>query len=157
VILGHLAVKAVDGEPAGERILLFPRETLPADIPPDLWLQPNDIVQRTKDDYPMVGDPAPLVFLMACDSGATEIAELTGFVTSLADAGAGAVIGTESTVFASLASRFAREVILELWEGERTLGEAVQTFNRRLLRAGIPVPFAFSAVGNTDLRIEVTP
>ena len=97
-------------------------------------------------------DPRSIVFLMACSSSATRHATLAGLPLAFTSAGAGGVIGTEAPVFTGLAARFAHEVTLDLWSG-KSIGEAVMQFRRRLLGSMNPLPFAFTAFGDADLRV----
>ena len=153
-VVGHLQTNDVTGEPVGERILLAPKGSWTSWPPPArAWLMPDPILEGLVYE-PRWEAPSPLVMLMACESGSLEVSDLTGFVKSFMAAGAGAVIGTESTIYASLAGRFVREVTLWMTEDDMTLGEAVQRFYRGLLDDRIPMPFTFTAVGNADLTFK---
>ena len=96
--------------------------------------------------------PNTVILLLACGSSTTDVTTLNDIVTSLASAGAGAVIGTESPVFPRLVCRFGREVTQDLFAG-RNLGVAVTDFHRRLLRSGNPLAFAFTCIGSLELEL----
>ncbi|HEX8209733.1 MAG TPA: hypothetical protein VF584_06060 [Longimicrobium sp.] len=157
VVLGHLETGHIQGEPPGPRIVLLPKSTWPppAAVPKRHWLMPPAVTGMTQERGRWKDDPRTLVLLMACCSAATEVGTLNDLVTSLTPLGVGAVVGTETPVFTRLAARFAAEVTLSLWnDSRRTLGEAVQGFNRALIRSGNPLAFAFTCIGNADLTLS---
>jgi hypothetical protein len=100
------------------------------------------------------------VVLAACESAAASVASITSFLSAFADAGASAVVGTETTVFEGLACRFAKEIATALMEapstgdpGKRqTLGEAVLQFRRRLLQDFNPLGLVFTPYGDAGLH-----
>jgi hypothetical protein len=65
-------------------------------------------------------------------------------------------VGTETSVFSDLVSLFAKEVTLSLWEKEATLGEAMQSFNRRMIASSNPLAFVFNCFGSADLKLAVS-
>lgn len=142
VVLGHLQMTPVVGEPDEPRIVLEPKKK---------WFLASSVLNRLKQDEEW-DQPNTVVLLMACGSGATEITTLNDFVMNLATAGAAAVIGTECLVFPSLVSRFAREITLGLWNTQ-SLGKTVKLFNRRLVSAGNPLAFTFNCLGNSDIKV----
>jgi hypothetical protein len=156
VVLGHLETRERSGEPRGPRIVLLPKSTWPppGKVPDVHWLMPAALSEMVQDRGRWTDDPRTLVLLMACSSAATEVGTVNDLVTTLAPVGVAAVVGTETPVFSKLAARFAQEVTLAMWsDGTRTLGEAVQAFNRTLIRSGNPLAFAFTCVGNADLTL----
>lgn len=156
VVLGHLETAERAGEPKGPRIALLPKNTWPppAVVPEEHWLMHPAVSGMAQQRGRWKEDPRTLVLLMACSSAATEVGTLNDLVTTLTPVGVGAVVGTETPVFTRLAARFAAEVTLDLWKNdERTLGEAVQRFNRALIRSGNPLAFAFTCIGNADLTL----
>lgn len=142
VVLGHLQMTPVVGEPDEPRIVLEPKKK---------WFLASSVLNRLKQEEEW-DQPNTVVLLMACGSGATEITTLNDFVMNLATAGAAAVIGTECLVFPSLVSRFAREITLGLWNTQ-SLGKTVKLFNRRLVSAGNPLAFTFNCLGNSDIKL----
>lgn len=142
IVLGHLETEEIVGEPPGPRIVLAPKKK---------WLRAKAITARERKAGEWRHQPRSVVLLMACGSGATEVSTLNDFVTSLSSAGAAAVVGTECLVFTKLVTLFAREVTGALWSGKVTLGEAIKNLRRRLVSAGNPLAFVFSAAGNADL------
>jgi hypothetical protein len=142
IVAGHLQISPVEGEPDEPRIVLEPAKK---------WFLASEVLKRLKQAEEWA-QPNPVVLLMACASGATQISTLNDFVMSLKSAGAAAVIGTEALAFSSLVSRFAREITSDLWN-KKTLGEAVKLFNRRLLSSGNPLPFIFNCLGNADIHL----
>lgn len=143
IVLGHLEMQNIAGEPRVPRIVL---------VPGSKWLTEEEISKRFQKDLGW-SQPRTIVLLMACESAAIGLETLNSFVTSLDAAGAAAVVGTECTVFSDLASTFAQELTLALWKGD-TLGKAVTGFRRRLLRTGNPLAFVFQCVGAADLMID---
>ena len=142
VLLTHLESAQKPGEPSDPRLVLTPRQK---------WLLARQITTRHQRDGAWE-PPQSVVLLMACGTAATDIGTLNDFVISLTAAEAGAIIGTETPLFAALAARFAEEVTSELWNG-RPLGTAVVGFRRRLLAEFNPLGFLFSAYGDSDLCI----
>jgi hypothetical protein len=155
IILGHLETRAQDGHPAAPRIALLPRSSwADGKVPEAHWLLADGVTNMFIGRDAWSDDPHTLVLLMACSSAATEVGTVNDLVTALVPVGVGAVVGTETPVFSRLAARFAQEVTLALWsDSTRTLGEAVQSFNRTLIRSGNPLAFAFTCVGNADLTL----
>lgn len=147
IVLGHQQIQTVISEPDEPRIVLIPSKK---------WLLARDIMKRLKITQKWSQQPSTLVLLMACSAGATELSTLSNFVTALTSAGAGAVAGTECLVFSSMAARFAREVTIDMWN-EKTLGEAVKLFYRRLMTRGNPAAFAFNYLGDAGLTIDKNP
>jgi hypothetical protein len=145
VVLGHLETAAAAGEPAEPRIVLVPKKS---------WFRAGPVTAREKADGEWE-QPRTVVLVMACGSAATEVGTLNDFVTALSSAGAAAVVGTECPAFTRLLARFAREVIADLWSGKTTLGEAIKGCRRRLVAAGNPLAFVFSAAGNADLVLDL--
>jgi hypothetical protein len=146
VVMGHMQLAHLDGEPKEPRIVLVPKKR---------WFLASSIMKhlKKKDEWK---PPNTLVLLMACSAGATELTTLNGFVQNLTTAGAAAVVGTECLVFSSLVARFAREVTSDLWN-KKSLGEAVKFFNRRLVSAGNPLAFIFNCLGNSEIKLVKPP
>lgn len=145
IVLGHLATTAKAGEPEGARIVLVPKSK---------WLLRKKISERSGMDSVGWCQPRSLVFLMACESAATEVETVNDFVTAWNTAGAGAIIGTECIVGADLAASLAEEVTTSLWNGTTTLGEAMTSFRRKEVNRGNPLALVFHAVGDVDLTVN---
>ncbi len=153
ILLSHLELDNKPGEPEGPRMLLAPRAAGGAAIPLDAWLQPDDITGQTINLGEWEEQPRTLVMLMACNGAASDVDTLNNYLTSLTSVGAGAIVGTETSVFSDLVSLFAKEVTLALWQRDATLGEAIQSFNRRMIAAANPLAFVFNCFGSADLKL----
>jgi hypothetical protein len=148
IVLGHLETKPpkIPGEPDRPRIVL---------VTDKQWLTRDDVIRAWKANIVRWEQPRTLVLLMACDSAATTVDTINNFVTALDSAGAGAVIGTECTVFSGLAARFARELTTTLagTPGAK-LGESITNFRRSLVRSGNPLAFVFHCIGSADVKVR---
>jgi CHAT domain len=144
IVLGHLAKRPIVGEPEGARIVLVPKSK---------WLLRRKISERSGMNAASWCQPRSLVFLMACESAATEVSTVNDFVTAWNTAGAGAIVGTECIVGADLAATLAEEVTTELWNG-KTLGEAMTNFRRKAVNGGNPLGLVFHALGDVDLTVN---
>jgi hypothetical protein len=122
-------------------------------VPKSKWLLHRKISERSRRNAASWCQPRSLVFLMACESAATEVSTVNDFVTAWNTAGAGAIVGTECIVGADLAASFAEEVTTELWNG-KTLGEAMTNFRRKAVNNGNPLGLVFHAVGDVDLTVN---
>jgi hypothetical protein len=142
VILGHYQTLPVTGQREGPRIAV-----------PGGFLVADDVLQRVADDD-VWSDPHSLVIIAACESAGEDLTTMNGYITAFAAARAGAVLGTETSVFESLARRFATSISKAVIGGER-LGEAVLAFRRELLLERNPLGLVFSAFGDADLRRAV--
>lgn len=144
IVLGHLAMRPVDGEPEGPRIELVQNSK---------WLLRRKIAEHYMKCPAAWGEPRSLVLLMACESAATEVATVNDFVTAWNTAGAGAIIGTECIVGAALAASLAEKVTRDLWNN-KSLGEAMTNFRRASVTSGNPLGLVFHAVGDVDLTVN---
>ena len=142
IVLGHLQTTKKSGEPEAPRIKLRPA---------DQWLLADSISDRAQDVSRWQA-PHSLVLLMACGSGATELETINNFVLAFQDAGAKAVIGTETLLTQKLAERFAGDVAVSVWHGMK-LGQALTEVRRNLLYGGNPLAFNFTAIGDADLEV----
>jgi hypothetical protein len=141
VVLGHLETAQKLQEPDYPRIHVRSEGS---------WLFAELISQTAQNKGRW--DTGPLVELMSCGSGATDIETLNNLVLAFHDAGAAAVLGTECLVDATLAERFGGEVTAALLKGD-SLGQAVTSFRRRLFAEGNPLAFVFNVIGSADLRM----
>jgi CHAT domain-containing protein len=94
----------------------------------------------------------PLVVLNACDTAALEPDKAISLVEGFTYYGASAVIGTEITVFTSLAYAFGAK-FLDAFVGGSSLGAAVRQARLDLLRRWNPLGLAYVAYGLYDLRL----
>jgi hypothetical protein len=94
----------------------------------------------------------PLVVLNACDTAALEPDKAITLVEGFTYYGASAVIGTEITIFTSLAYAFGAK-FLDAFVGGASLGAAVRQARLDLLRRWNPLGLAYVAYGLYDLRI----
>jgi len=142
IMLGHMETK-----PAPQRFEL-------AQPPNEKWLLSKTIDEFIIDRKEWNAQPRTLVLFMACSSGATELVTLNDFVTSWIAAGSAAMVGTECLTFSRLVARFAREVTVDLLAKKpKSLGEAVMSFNRRMISSGNPLGFVFNSLGDADLSV----
>jgi hypothetical protein len=143
VIVGHHETADASGPVPVSRI----------NLPGGGWLEPAELSARAVFANRW-GQPNTLAFLMACGSAATKPTTLNDFVLALNSAGAGAVVGTEVTIFAGLAERFASDVASGMWSSRRSsLGEAVKEFRQTLATESNPLGFAFTSYGSADVRV----
>jgi hypothetical protein len=98
--------------------------------------------------------PNTLVLLLNCESVATGPATLSNFVTAFHQAHAGAVVGTEVSVYSDLMERFAAEFTEAMWSKGRPLGETLTSIRRTLLEEGNPLGFVFTSIGLAELRFK---
>jgi hypothetical protein len=143
IVLGHLEIKPIAGDPVGPRI------ALPKDRD---WLLPGEILDRVLEKT--WDQPRTVVLLMGCQTALMDLGTLTGFLTAFNSACAAGVAGTEVVAFSRLLTRFAQEIALALWRKE-TLGAAITDFRRRLLVAGNPLAFVFQALGGADIHLSL--
>lgn len=141
VVLGHLQEKDAADQPAGPRIR----------ITDDDWLIADRITDNAFDSGRWDDDPRTVVILAACESASADLLSMNDFIKAFGSARAGAVIGTETSVFESLARRFARTLSKALLD-RRKLGEAILDFRRELLRERNPLGLVFTAFGHAGLQ-----
>jgi hypothetical protein len=99
-------------------------------------------------------DPRPLVFINGCHTTALEPEQALEFVTSfIRVANAAGVIGTEITIFESLARSFAEDCLRRFIVGGKTIGEAVREARLALLKAGNPLGLVYIPFAITNLRM----
>ncbi|GAA1579563.1 hypothetical protein GCM10009789_36640 [Kribbella sancticallisti] len=98
----------------------------------------------------------PLVVMNACDTAALEPERAISLVKGFTYNGAGAVVGTEITIFTSLAYGFALTFLDAVLAGN-SLGSALRTSRLELLRMGNPLGLAYILYGLPDARMNPTP
>lgn len=111
------------------------------------------ITHTTIDNRMWWGRSRPLVVLNGCQTAALE----PGYAFNLVEAfirraHASGVIGTETTVFTSLASRFADEFFQQFLSFREPIGEAVRRARLRLLTEGNPLGLLYIAYAAPWLR-----
>jgi len=140
VIVSHYQQKDLPGEPKGQRIQVVPGQ----------FLRPDDIIDKAIKVGRKWELPHSVVLLVACESAADDLATLGSFLNAFATARAGAVVGTESTIFSGLAARFSKEVAAHLLNNV-PLGDAILRFRRNLLQELNPLGFVFTPYGDAEL------
>jgi hypothetical protein len=153
VVLGHLETRDPEspGEPKADRIVLVDQKS---------WLTHESISDRFIQCNKAWEQPRPLVLLMACAVATTNVSRMNDFVLALHEAGAGAIVGTECVVFASLVCPFAKWLTLEMWKAgpnvpQISLGKAMRAYRTETLQSGNPLAFVFRSIGNTDLVLHI--
>jgi CHAT domain-containing protein len=102
-------------------------------------------VSRHDDGCHLWGRSQPLLFLNGCETAAVEPAQLPDFAGAFVRAGAGGVIGTETTVFEPMATVFAEKCWREFLVNGRSIGEAVRLARLALLGKGDPLGLVYTA------------
>jgi CHAT domain-containing protein len=95
----------------------------------------------------------PLVVLNACETAALEPDKVITLVEGFTYYGASAVIGTEITVFNSLAYEFGTSFLDSFVGGRCHLGEAVRRVRLKLLSKWNPLGLVYVAYGLADLHL----
>jgi hypothetical protein len=99
--------------------------------------------------------PRPLVFINGCHTAALEpktaISLVSGFIET---AHASGVIGTEITVFESLATTFAEECLRRFIVKKVEIGEAIRGARLALLKRGNPLGLAYIPYVTTVLQLK---
>jgi hypothetical protein len=143
IVVGHLEQRTIQGEPDTPRVVL---------VKASEWLTRAELGKRATKALGWT-QPRPIVMLMACESFDLDATTINNFITTLSHAGAGAIIGAEAVIPASLAMRCAQLMTSALWDN-LTLGEAMTTFRRLVLSEGNPLAFVFSGIGSVDLKLN---
>lgn len=95
----------------------------------------------------------PLVVMNACDSAALEPDKAISLVRGFTYNGAGAVIGTETAIFPSLAYAFADAFLDGALTAGTSLGAALRSARLELLRLGNPLGLAYILYGLPDAHL----
>ena len=95
----------------------------------------------------------PLVVLNACETAALEPDKVITLIEGFTYYGASAAIGTEITVFNSLAYEFGTTFLDSFVNGQCHLGESVRRARLNLLSKWNPLGLAYVAYGLADLRL----
>jgi len=125
---------------------------------PALQIGPPDSEGITQDNiedgtmyWPRI---RPLVFLNGCSTAAVEPKYALNLVDAfIRGALASGVIGTEITVFESLASLFADEFFAQFLDADEPVGEAVRRARLRALAAGNPLGLVYIAYSAPRLQL----
>lgn len=148
VLLGHLQIEDVPGQPTGPRMVVGGTPNAPT-----AWLRDSEVMSlvKRKGSWP---DPNSIVMLLSCESAATSPATLSSLVLSFLKARASAVVGTECPAFSGLLARFGKDVAEGMVQDEQPLGEVLRSTRRRLLHQGNPLAFVLNAIGVADLKVR---
>jgi hypothetical protein len=102
-------------------------------------------------------NPRPLVFINGCETAALFPDNAIRLVNSFIRTGSAGVIGTEVTVFESLARDFAEEC-LRLFISEKVpIGEAVRRTRLKLLKEGNPLGLVYTPFVVPSLQLVTKP
>jgi hypothetical protein len=112
----------------------------------------NELSNKVTSGVPEWEDPRPIILQMTCDSADVDVATLNHFLLQWNSAGAAAIVGTEASVGAGIASQCAESVTRKLWN-KTPLGEAITGYRRELIFEGNPLGFLFTAYGDVDLAV----
>ncbi len=102
-------------------------------------------------------DPKPLVFINGCHTTAVEPTQALNLVQDFVNTGASGVIGTEVTIFESLATDFALECLRAFTPGSTTIGSAVRSARLKLLKEGNPLGLVYTPFVRADLCLQKAP
>ena len=100
------------------------------------------------------GAPAPLVFLLGCDTSSTA-EDYASHVRYFRQAGAAAVVSTIATVFGRHAVIVGEKIVARLLGagGEQRLGEIIRDAKREAMRESVPMALCVVAFGDADWRL----
>jgi hypothetical protein len=102
----------------------------------------------------MWSNPRPLVFINGCHTTSLEPEVALDFVSAFVEnADAAGVIGTEITIFESLASAFAEEWLRRMLAGEN-LGRAIRGARLKLLQEGNPLGLVYIPYALASLHLQ---
>ncbi|MCB2149389.1 MAG: hypothetical protein KQI81_23110 [Deltaproteobacteria bacterium] len=142
VVIGHMETRIIPGESTGPRLVIVPGQQ---------WLRDID-VRSYKRRHKALGPPQPVILLLGCGTAAVEMQTLNSLFTSLINAGAAAVIGTECLVFTDLACQLAKDLTDLMINKDHNFGDAMRFFRSKLMEGGNPLGFVFTAFGDADLK-----
>lgn len=147
----------VELEAGPAQVIYFLCHVANHDTAPELVLGPigGDGINSTTltDEWaPNLCSGSPLVVLNACNSAAPSPERLLGLVAGFLERGAAGAIGTEITVFVSLAMPFA-EHFLQSYVSGVSLGEAIRRARVAMLAKGNPLGLAYIAFGLPELAL----
>jgi hypothetical protein len=99
-------------------------------------------------------DPKPLVMINGCNTAALEAEQALNFVQPLLKyCNAAGVIGTDITVFESLATQFAEGCLRRFLRDGEPIGEAVRKTRIELLQKGNPLGLVYVPYVHDGLRL----
>jgi ABC-type sugar transport system ATPase subunit len=139
------------------QVLYFLCHVAHHDTVPQLVVGPSDgpgVDYTTLVDLwaPNLCTGSPLVVLNACNSAAPSPERLLSLVRGFLERGAAGAIGTEITVFVSLAVPFAEHFLCSYVDGV-ALGEAIRRARVAMLARGNPLGLAYIAFGLPELAL----
>jgi hypothetical protein len=101
-------------------------------------------------------NPAPLVVLMGCETGAPEI-PLLGLVTAFRQLGAAIVVSTGATILGRHATPVTEEFVATLAEsaksGTASFGDVMLKVRQKAMAKGLPMVLCLMSYGDADWRI----
>jgi hypothetical protein len=139
VAIGHFSVAMEEGVPV-HAIDLEPEPLTDTGL--------SDEVERPGGVWEF---PHSIVVLLACSSAVPAADALTGMIDAFASARAGAIIGTECTVFPRFSARVASAIYEQLVANRGKLAASLRALRWELAREASPLGFALTAYGNADL------
>jgi hypothetical protein len=144
IVLGHFETEQKPGEPDTPRVELQPSTE---------WLTLKHLLERASKAPDEWNDPRTIVIFAPCGGAATSTDTLNDFVTALNSAGAGAIIGMQSTIGGDQATDFAEKLTTRLWAYD-SLGEAMQKVRSETIMSGDPGGFLLQSFGDIDLKLQ---
>ena len=91
IVVGHLEARTIPAEPDSPRVVM---------VPASEWLTRSELADRALNSLRWA-QPRPVVMLMACESFGLDASTVNDFITSLSNAGAGAIVGAEAEDYPS--------------------------------------------------------
>jgi len=99
-------------------------------------------------------NPKPLVFINGCHTTALEPGQILDFVNPLLqECNAAGVIGTEISIYESLATSFAEGCLRRFLKDEKSIGEAVRKTRMELLDNGNPLGLVYVPYVHSGLKL----
>jgi hypothetical protein len=144
IVLGHFETEQKPGEPDTPRVELQPSTE---------WLTLKHLLERASKAPDEWNDPRTIVIFAPCGGAATGTDTLNDFVTALNSAGAGAIIGMQSTIGGDQATDFAEKLTTRLWAYD-SLGEAMRKVRSETIMSGDPGGFLLQSFGDIDLKLQ---
>jgi hypothetical protein len=88
--------------------------------------------------------PQPLVFVNGCHTSALDPRQVINLVQDFVATGGSGVVGTEITIFETLACGFAEEFMASFLKLHTSVGEAVRCARLKLLEKGNPLGLVYT-------------
>ena len=100
-------------------------------------------------------NPSPLVFINGCQTIAVDPEQAINLVQDFIGSGGSGVIGTEITIFESLACNFAEECLSRFLSGNSSIGAAVRNARLKILKEGNPLGLVYSSFVIPSLYLNI--